>query len=175
MSNIMKTFKTIEVINIVSYLNNTMKEDQVKELPTKVRWNLKKNIDKLIPVAKSFEEFRDNMIKELQSEYFNDEKSYEYAEVKKDSDGNPILRDDGTEETEQMRKVKDEYLDEYSEAVKDLNDKLQEILVEENDIEIATINMDAFVDSLPDDTTIDFDCLNIMCFMDETTNVKEAK
>ncbi len=171
--NMTKTFNTIEVVNIVSFINNNMSEDQIKELPTKVRWNLKKNMDKLIPVAKRFEEFRDELIKELQANYFNDEKSYEYTETKRDDDGNPVLNADGVEETVQMRKVKDEYQEEYEAAVQELNGKLQEILGEKNNYEINTIDMDAFVDNLPNDTKIDYDCLSILSFMDEITNVKE--
>lgn len=171
--NMTKTFSMIETLNIVSYINNNMSEDQVKELPTKVRWNLKKNMDKLVSAAKRFEDFRDELIKELQTNYFNDEKSYEYTETKRDEDGNPVLNADGIEETVQMRKVKDEYQEEYEAAVQELNGKLQEILGEKNDYEINVIDMDAFVDSLPNDTSIDYDCLSILSFMDETTNVKK--
>lgn len=171
--NMTKTFNTLETLNIVSFINNNMSESQIKELPTKVRWNLKKNMDKLIPTAKRFEEFRDELIKELQTNYFNDEKSYEYTETKRDDDGNPILNEDGVEETTQMRKIKDEYQEEYEAALQELNGKLQEILGEKSDYEINVINMDAFVDSLPDDTKIDYDCLSILSFMDETTNVKK--
>ena len=171
--NMTKTFSMIETLNIVSYINNNMSEDQVKELPTKVRWNLKKNMDKLVSAAKRFEDFRDELIKELQTKYFNDEKSYEYTETKKDDNGNPVLNADGAEETVQMRKVKDEYQEEYEAAIQELNSKLQEILGEKSDYEINTIDMDAFVDSLPNDTKIDYDCLSILSFMDETTNVKK--
>jgi hypothetical protein len=142
-------------------------------LPTKFRWNLKKNLDRVTPFAKRFEEFRNDLIKELQDKYFTEEKSYTYAETKRDENGNPVLKDDGTEETVEMKKIKDEYLDEYNEAVVDLNTRLQEILAEKNDIEINGMDLDALVDSLSDDTTIDFDCLSILCFMDETTNVKK--
>ena len=172
-NKVMKTFTVLEVYNIIQYLNN-LQENQVKELPTKMRWYLKKNMDKLTPIAKSFEEFRDGLVKELHDNYFNDEKSYEYAEVKRDEDGNPILKDDGTEETTQMRKVKDEYFDEYNMAISELNAKLNEILREQNDIEIATVDLDEFVESLPDDSPLDFDSLAVLCFMDETSNLKEG-
>lgn len=170
-----KTFSTIEVVNVVAYLTDTMTEEQAKELPTKFRWNLKKNMEKFAPVAKRFEEFRDELIKELQASYFNDEKSYEYLETKKDENGNPVLNEEGAEETVPMRKIKDEYFDEYEKAITELNNKLQEILAERNDYDINVVDMDTFVDNLPDDAKIDFDCLNILSFMDETTNVKDVK
>ena len=170
---ITKTFSTLEIINIIAFLNNNVKEEQMKELPTKFRWNLKKNTDRITPIARRFEEFREDLVKELQNVYFTDEKSYEYTETKTDENGNPVLKSDGTEETTSMKKVKDEYMDDYNEAVKELNAKLQEILMEKNDVEINAMNLDNLVEALPDDTCIDFDCLSILCFMDETTNVKK--
>ena len=71
-----KIFKNIEVLNIVSYVNQMSKE-KLDELPLKFRWNLKKNIDKLRPIAESYENFRNDQVKQLQSEWFNEEKSEE--------------------------------------------------------------------------------------------------
>lgn len=173
--NVIKTFSTYEIVNICAFVNNNVTEDQIKELPTKTRWYLKKNIDKIIPIVKTYEEFRDSLVKELQEKYFTNDRSDEYLETKKDTDGNPIIKEDGSEETVQMRKIKDEYLDEYTSAVNELNEKLQEILNEQNDVDISTINMDAFVENLPDDTSIGYDFLSILSFMDETTNVKVAE
>ena len=169
--NITKTFTTYEIVNICAYINN-VDEEQLKMLPTKLRWYLKKNMDKIIPTVKTYEEFRDGLVKELQEKYFTEEKSSEYYETKKDDDGNPVLKEDGSEETVQMRKIKDEYLDEYTEAVNELNEKLQEILSEQNDVQITAVNIDDFVESLPNNTSLDYDFLSILCFMDETTNVK---
>ena len=67
-----KTFTTLEVINIVSYINNTMTSEQKEEMPTKMKWYMKKNLDKMIPIAKRFEDFRDDEIEILQKEYFTE-------------------------------------------------------------------------------------------------------
>lgn len=163
--NEIKVFSNIEVINIVSFVNKVMTDEQKAEMPTKMRWYLKKNMDKLMPLARKFEEFRDAEIVTLQEAYFTEEKSEEFMDKQVD--------ENGVEQEVPMRKVKDEYMGEYTEAVNELNKRLQEILVEKNEVEIATADLDAFVETLPDDAKIDIDCLNILSFMDENTNVKE--
>lgn len=160
-----KEFTNIEVINIVSYINKIMTDEQKSALPTKFKWYLKKNMDKLTPIAAKFEEFRDAEVKELQSNYFTEEKSEEYTEKQTDPDG--------TEHDVPMRKVKAEFMDAYTDDVNVLNSKLQEILAEKNTVEISTVDLDAFVETLPDDSPIDFDSLNILSFMDMSTNVVE--
>ena len=166
-----KMFKTIEILNIVEYITNIMKEEQHKALPTKVRWALKKNIDKLSPITKSYADFRQKLVRELQEEWFTDERSEEYIENKVDADGKPVIGENGAQETETMKRIKKQYMEDYEKAVSELNRHLTDVVMEENKVDVATFDMDAFVDSLPDDSPIDFDCLNILCFMDETTNV----
>ena len=161
----LKSYSNLEVINIVSFINKVMTDEQKAEMPTKMRWYLKKNMDKLMPIARKFEEFRDAEIVTLQEAYFTEEKSEEFIDKQVD--------ENGVEQEVPMRKVKDEYMGEYTEAVNELNKRLQEILVEKNEVEIATVDLDAFVETLPDDAKIDIDCLNILSFMDENTNVKE--
>ena len=170
-----KTFTTLEVINIVSYINNTMTSEQKEEMPTKMKWYIKKNLDKMIPIAKRFEDFRDDEIEILQKEYFTEEKSEEYVETRRDENGEPIKDAEGNEQTTNMRRVKEEFMDDYKKDVDELNAKLQEILIEKNEMEIACIDFDNFVDGLSEDSKIDFDALNILCFMDETTNVEGAE
>ena len=169
-----KIFKNIEVLNIVSYVNQMSKE-KLDELPLKFRWNLKKNIDKLRPIAESYENFRNDQVKQLQSEWFNEEKSEEFMQVKTDENGEPMKDGEGNEITEPMRKIKDEYMVEYQKVVSELNTKLNEIAYEDNEIEIVTVDFDIFIDSLPDDSSIDFDDITMLSFMDTTTNIKEAE
>ena len=154
-----KNFSTFEVINIVSFINKVMTDEQKNALPTKIKWYLKKNMDKLVPIAKDFEEFRDGEINTLQKDWFTEEKSDEYTEERKDENNEVV--------NVPMRKIKPEFMDEYNVAVSDLNAKLQEILMDNNVVEITTFDMDSFVDNLPDDTPINFDCLNILSFMDK--------
>ena len=169
-----KNFKNIEVLNIVAYINRMPKE-KADELPLKFRWNMKKNMDKLRPIAESYETFRDEQIRELQAKWFDEEHSEEFVQTKIGNDGKPILDNDGNEVTEPMRKVKEEFMADYTTNVNEINMKLNEIAYEDNEVEIATIDFDAFIDSLPEESLIDFDDITMLSFMDTTTNVKEAE
>lgn len=174
MSNIEKTFTTLEIVNIVSYLNQ-MTDEQTKCLPTKFRWNLKKNLEKLLPLAKRFEDFRNDISQEFQSAWFTDERSEEFEQPIMDDNGNPAVDSDGNQLTNTVRRIKKEFMSDYDANLQEQNGRLREILEEENDVMISAVDFEAFVDGLDDDSPIDFDALNILCFMDETTNVKEAE
>ena len=169
-----KIFKNIEVLNIVAFINQMPKE-KADELPLKFRWNLKKNFDKLRPIAESYENFRDEQLKQFQSKWFDEEHSYEFMQTKIGVDGKPELDADGNEVTEPARKIKDEFMDAYKEDVGEINAKLNEIAYEDNEIEIIAYDFDALIDTLPEDSKLDFDDLTMLSFMDLTTNVKEAE
>jgi len=156
-----KTYKTRDIVDVISYMN-AADQNRFKELPTKIRWNLKKNLEKFVPVAKRFEEFRTELITELQQEWFTEDKTEEGTRVVTDNNGNAILNEDGSEKTEVIKKIKSEYMDEFDKAVDDINKKLGEILSEEVDIDISPIDVDGYVDSMDDDSSITFDDLNVL-------------
>ena len=172
MKNIVKNFTTFEIVNVIAYVEKFMSEDMKKALGLKPRYYFDKNVKKISGIARDFEEYRDKTIKELQSEYFDDTHSTIFYETVKDENGEPIKNKDGSEQTQEMRKVKPEYMNDYEEKVKEINGKLSELLLDRNSVELYCIDMDEFVENLPDDTPIDFDCLNILSFMDLTTNVE---
>lgn len=167
-----KVFKNIEALNIVSFVNR-MNKEMADELPLKFRWNLKKNIEVLLPIADVFEKFRNEQIESLQEKWFDEEHSDEFYQTVLDENGNAELDSEGNEISRPARKIKEEFMDEYRDAISELNKKLNEISDEENEVEIKTVDFDAFVDCLPDDTKIDFDTLTILSFMDTTTNIKK--
>lgn len=167
-----KIFTNLEIINIVSYFNK-MDKEILDELPLKFRWNLKKNMDKIRPIAESYDNFRNEQIQNLQRDWFNEEKSEEFIQTKLDENGNPMKDFEGNEITEPMRRIKEEYMDEYRKTVGELNAKLADISNEMNEVEISTVDLDAFVDELPEESKIDFDALTMLSFMDTTTNVKK--
>ncbi len=164
-----KIFKTVEVLGIVSYFN-TLNKEIANDIPLKTRWMLKKNLDKLIPAAQSFEEFRDEQIKDLQAKWFDEAHSFEVTRPKVDENGKAVMKN-GVQETETLKQVKAEFIDDYSREIDELNEKLEEIAKETNEYDISTINMDEFVNNLPDKTKIDFDTITMLSFMDEETNI----
>lgn len=161
-----KKIITAAIVNVVAYFNQ-INPDVMKALPTKMRWNIRKNMGKFIPIAKEFEDFRNDLVKELQEEWFTEDKSELFTQEKVDANGNPILDANGNVETEEMRRIRQKYMDEYNKAVSEVNSKLSDILMEVNEIEIVPIDIDAFVDTMPDDSPVTFDDLDVLSIFQE--------
>ena len=114
----------------------------------------------LVEVDSKFKEFREEYINELRTKYFmDDEKSEPTTLIEKDENGNDIEVDG--------RKVKPEYLEEYNKELNDINEKLHEILTEDNDVTISVIDIDAEIDKLPDDTKFTFEDLEMLSVFDK--------
>ena len=155
------TLNNLEVLNVIAWYNQ-LNKDKLDAIPMKIRFNLKKFMAVIANDAKSFEEFRDAELKKIQDKFGTDEKSYEREEVVKGDDGEPILDENGNEQTRTIRKVKDEYFSEYEDDVNKCNEKLAEILNEKNTYKINSYDIDSMVDNLPDDTPLEFDDINIL-------------
>jgi len=151
-----KEFLTVEVVNLVQAINRLLTNaEKVRELPIKIRWAIKKNINTFSPTVRAFEDLRRELVDELQAEFFNDEKSH-LVSMDNEDGGN-----------EEYRQVNDEYLEEYEERVKELNGKLEELLSEKNEYEIYTIDMDEFVEGISKDTKLEYNDIDLLSFMGE--------
>ena len=171
-TNVRKSFSTLECLNIYAFLNQfTANSEKMDCLPLKFKWNLTKNMKKLAPIAQEYEEFRNKEVSALQARYFDTEHSDEIIQPKLNADGEPEIDEDGNQVTEQARKVKEEFMDEYRDEVDQLNSRLNEIVMEQNKLELNCIDFDEFVESLPDDTKLDIQDLNMLSFMDEVTSI----
>lgn len=156
-----RSFMTAEIFNIVSYFSK-MPNEKMTALPTKMRWYIRKNLTRFAPIAKDFEEFRNDIIKDIQTEYFGEEKSEEIMQDVVGQDGQPVRDGEGNIVTERARKVKDEFLDEYRKKLEEVNAKLNEIAVEKQEIEIDEIDLDGFVETMPEDSIITYDDLDML-------------
>lgn len=153
-----KNMYLIEAVNVV-YWYNQLGEDRLNELDFKIRWALKKAINKMLPDVKDFESMRDEEMKTLQAKWFDEEHSEEYMESVKDENGNEVKDEDGNVQTQQMRKVKDEYVEDYQKDINALNSKLNEILAEKNTYEYNSADVDTFVSNIGDPKYLKFeDC-----------------
>ena len=150
-----KEFYNLEVVNTVKSIRKLLNNpDKTKDIPIKFRWNLKKNLDVLSPTVISFDEFRQELTEELQKDFFNDEKSHV---------DESMHEEDGLE----YRKVNEEYMDEYREKVKEINDELNDLLKEKHEYEIIPLDIDKFVEGLPDDTALTFEDVELFSLMDK--------
>ena len=156
-----KELSLMEVVNVVSWANK-LDAAKLDKIDFKIRWNLKKVITKLAPEAQEFEDMRKEEIQKLQIEYFGDEKSTEYSEPLLDIEGNEVKDEDGVVQTRQMRKVKDEFMDEYKKDIDELNNKLEEVLSDKSIYEYNSSDIDSFVENLEDPSPLTFHDLEML-------------
>ena len=161
-----KNFYTAAIVNVVGYFSQ-VDPAKIAVLPTKMRWYIKKNLGKMLPIAKQFEDFRGEIVGEFQKKWFDEEHSDEGMQDKVDKDGNPVKDEMGNVVTEAMRKIKPEYIKDYEAAATEINKKLNEILLEKVDVEITPINLDGFVESMDDDCPITMEDLDILSAFEE--------
>lgn len=146
-----KTFTTLEIINICAWYKQSREnpDKPLSVLPLTVQWKLKNNVTKLQTLSDNFMNFRDEADNAIREEYISDEKSEESV----DEQGQPI------------RKIKDEYLETYQAKVTELNEKLSEIIAEKQDVDIDTIDINAVVDEIVDNSKLTIEDLEMLNFM----------
>lgn len=145
---ITKTIPMIAAVNEVAWY--AQEKESLGALSVKARWNLKKNMKELEALATQFHEFKQNLEEELRVKWTTDEVSDE-TEI-----------DDGNGNKVPGRKIKDEYLDEYKKDFADIDAKINELLYEEEEIGVYTIDMDAEVERMSDDAELSNAALDML-------------
>ncbi len=158
-----KDLYVIEALNVVSWYRQLTPE-KLNKLDFKIRWSLKKAVAKLTPDAAEFEKMRDEEVKQLQEKWFTSDEKSEITNVPVlDNDGNEVKDEEGIVQTQEVRKVKEEFMDEYQGEVHELQDKLNEILYgEKNTYEYNSADIDTFVQNLEDPSPLDFSDLELL-------------
>jgi len=155
-----KTLQTIEVLNIVAFLDDAIKTKKIDELSIKARWAIKKSLKELAEIDSKFKEFKEELESNFKDSYFmNDEKSEPTKLTQKDENGQDIEVDG--------RKVKAEFMAEYNQALEDMNAKLREVLFDENDVAINVFDVDSEIDKLSDDSQFTFEDLEMLSIFDK--------
>jgi hypothetical protein len=90
---------------------------------------------------------------EVRNRYSTDEYSTEEIVPVKDSSGNDV--------EQKVRKIKDEYLSEYRKAIDEVNQKLRELLVDKEKVDVAWTDLDSEVENLHNLTLDDLDILSV--------------
>lgn len=134
--------KNFEALNIYNYVNRQENNkypmlDLLNKLNVKVKWAFRANFKKIEEIIKLY----NDVLKDLQNEYSDDIHSIESTET--DENGKEL----------KIRTVKDEY-------IKDYQNKIRELLDQENEIYVKIINIEDI-----ENTDLNFADLEILSFM----------
>jgi hypothetical protein len=139
-----KTYKIYEIVALELWYREFLKEKN-KEMPISDQWNLSQNMKEISQSASNFHEFQEKLKKEIQEEFFTEEKTEKI-----------------TKDGEELMKIKDEFLPQYQEKVGEVNKELEEISKEEKKFTLRAIDVDNLVASLGNETKITIDDLNML-------------
>lgn len=126
-----KTLLTIEAINIVGYLTQENSIITSSTLPIKVMWDMRKNIMELDKIREHY----NKMLEEVRGRYMSD-----------------VYSTEEEENGQTVRKIKEEYKEEWDKAV-------NELLSTENEVEIKVFNIEDF-----GDIEVSINDLNVLSF-----------
>lgn len=173
---VQKEFTVNEVLNIFKFYNAEMDkidkgEDSVlNKLSNVTRWNLKRNLNEFKSTADDFDKFDERISEDIKNDWFyNDEKSELFEEVEKDENGEDLLDEDGKPVTRELRRIKEEFVEEYEERMREYDKELLEILNDSDTYTIKTSNVgdeiEEFINELSEDELMN---ISILLFMDDT-------
>lgn len=128
--------QTLEVINFINWYQKEDTQNRLSKLPLKTQWTLLKNVKILEPIFNNFQEFRQELINKRNEEWF--------------VEGNGKC-EKINENGEEALRIKDEYLEEFHNNDEQLNNQIKEIVEEENELELFSINIDKLIESLEND------------------------
>ena len=153
---ITKNIPMIAAVNEVAWYGQ--EKDSLSALSVKARWNLKKNMKELDSLASQFYEFKQNIEEEIRAKYTTEEKSVE-TEI-----------DEGNGNKVPGRKVKDEFIEDYKKDIEDMNQKINELLYEEEEIDLYVIDMDAEVERMSDDAELSNAAMDMLSLFEDEEN-----
>jgi hypothetical protein len=157
MRTVKKELAVFECLNISSFMKdireNSDKKNKLDGMSVRALWNIKKTMQNIDAVSNRFNEMKEQLETEVRNKYSTDEYSTEEIVPVKDSSGNDV--------EQKVRKIKDEYLSEYRKAIDEVNQKLRELLVDKEEVDVAWIDLDSEVENLHNLTLDDLDILSV--------------
>lgn len=157
MKTVKKEFAIFEIDNIVRYYKQIRENEETQNkfnvFSIGTQYRIKQNIDTMTKAVESFVEFRSEKERELNENYFNEEKSFETM-VKQ--------TENGVEKEVPGRQIKDEYLDEFKKAQNEMLNELYKLALEKTTLKLYTIDLDAEIEKLDDDADINMDDLDFL-------------
>ena len=152
MNKIEKKFNIFELLNTANYFAKERKEREKNGgnskfgcFPPKVQYAISSNIKTIEETIRPFIEIRKEMTDNIKEKYFDDEHSEEH------------MIDD-----QNVRKVKEEYMSDYTKDINEVNKKLNDFMMEKIDLNLFEIDMENLMDNLPEDASISMEDIEVL-------------
>lgn len=166
MNTFQKEITIFEADAIINYYkkvrNDKTLKDKFNVFSLGTQWNIKKNIDELIKAISSYIEFRDEKRKELNEEYFTEEKSEEATVTQ---------TIDGEEKEVTVRQIKPDFVEEFKTKNTELVNELLKFASEKVIVDLVFIDIDKEISLLEskniNNIDINMDDLDFLSFFKE--------
>lgn len=172
---VQRDFTVNDVVLITRFYNSEIEKEErgeksiISRLSNLTRWNLTRNLYEFKATVDDFEAYSNRLEDEVRTEWFNEEKSELATETVKDKDGNDVLDDEGKPVTREVRKLKEEYIEDYNKYMDEQDKKTLEVLTDSSKYNIKTSNvgdeLEEFINELTDE---EFENVSVLLFMDST-------
>ena len=162
MKNFSRDLLVVECLNIQAWYEKARQEKKLDGLSVQTLWALRKNMKKIQEIVNNFNEFKAGLESDLQQKFFTDQKSEETT-----------IQDENGGSTN-VRKVKDEYINEYQEEINQINSKLNELAMTKETFSFSAIDMEEEIEKLDDSCHLDMDDLDILSAFENNDEEKDA-
>lgn len=146
----------IKITNIiaVSEINWYNNQDELKNLPLKTQWAIRKNMKVLEPISKEFMNFRQELEEKKTNEWF--------------VEGNGKCKKTTDDEGNEVLQILDEYMDEFTAYNDSLNQQINEIAFEEVEVEVDGIDLDEIVNYIDEnDLKLNMDDIDMLSIFEK--------
>lgn len=152
MNRVNKKMNMYELLNAASYFTKERKDRESRGgvskfscFPPKVQYAIASNTKTIEDAIRPFIEIREEMSTNIKNRYFDEEHS-----ILDQIDGKDV------------RKVKPEYMTDYSKDIGEFNKKLTEFMMEKIDVEFFNVDMESLIENLPDDSDIGMEDIEVL-------------
>lgn len=152
MNKIEKQVNIFELLNAANYFAKERKDREKNGgnskfscFPPKVQYAISSNIKIIEETIRPFVEIRKEMIDNIKEKYFDNVHSKECVI-----------------DEQSVRKVKEEYMFDYTKDINEVNEKLKDFMMEKICLNFFEIDMEILMDNLPEDASISMEDIEVL-------------
>ena len=157
-----KNVYLVVALNEISWYTKDDVRERLSKLPLSYQYTIRKNMKPLARMCDEFNSFKAEQEQVLRDQWFDEEHSEETKTA--DENGNEIP----------ARKIKDKYFPKYEKEIKKLNEQLEKLLIEQEEVNFITVNLDNLVDAAGDNS-ITMDDLDMISLFEEAEKTENTE